>query len=77
MNCFVHFFPTAVPGGPGGLGGQHVAPGSETKPNRNDQCHLGDEVPQSTEVRIDRVVSCIFILLLRVLRVLRVLYDNM
>lgn len=41
-----------LPGGSGGLGGQHVAPASEGQADRSHECHCRDEVPESEEVRL-------------------------
>lgn len=41
-----------LPGGPGGLGGQHVAPAPKGETDRSHECPRGDEVPQSEEVRL-------------------------
>lgn len=38
-------------GRPGGLGGQHVAPAPEGEADGSHECHCGDEVPKSEEVR--------------------------
>ena len=40
-----------LPGRPGGLGGQHVAPALEGEADGSHKCHCGDEVPESEEVR--------------------------
>lgn len=40
-----------LPGGPGGLGGQHVAPALEGEADGSHKRHRGDEVPESEEVR--------------------------
>lgn len=39
-------------GGPGGLGGQRVAPASEGETDRSHERHCRDEVPESEEVRL-------------------------
>lgn len=40
-----------LPGGPGGLGGQHVAPALEGEADGSHERHCRDEVPESEEVR--------------------------
>lgn len=45
-----------VAGGPGGLGGQHVASQPEAEPDGSHQRHLRDEVSQSAEVGMIQIV---------------------